>query len=70
MVARGAARAAVGGGGPNTLIKRMAWSIVDGVIRHVWYPVFPPDKNADVVLSWLKSESSPKAIDLGEPSTP
>jgi peroxiredoxin len=47
--------AAVGGGGPNTLLKRMAWYIEDGVIRHVWYPVFPPDKNADAVLSWLRS---------------
>jgi peroxiredoxin len=47
--------AAVGGGGPNTLLKRMAWYIEKGVIRHVWYPVFPPDKNAGVVLSWLRS---------------
>jgi peroxiredoxin len=47
--------AAVGGGGPDTLIKRMAWFIEGGVIRHVWYPVFPPDRNAEVVLSWLKS---------------
>jgi peroxiredoxin len=47
--------AAVGGGGPNTLLKRMAWYIEKGVIRHVWYPVFPPDKNADVVFSWLAS---------------
>jgi peroxiredoxin len=50
--------AAVGGGGPDTLIKRMAWFIEGGVIRHVWYPVFPPDKNAEVVLSWLKSRRS------------
>jgi peroxiredoxin len=50
--------AAVGGGGPGTLIKRMAWFIESGVIRHVWYPVFPPDKNAEVVLSWLKSRRS------------
>jgi peroxiredoxin len=47
--------AAVGGGGPNTLLKRMAWYVEQGVIRHVWYPVFPPDKNAGVVLSWLRS---------------
>ena len=47
--------AAVGGGGPDTLIKRMAWYVESGVIRHVWYPVFPPDENAEVVLSWLKS---------------
>jgi peroxiredoxin len=50
--------AAVGGGGPDTLIKRMAWFIEGGVIRHVWYPVFPPDRNAEVVLSWLKSRRS------------
>lgn len=46
---------AVGGGGPNTLLKRMAWYVESGVIRHVWYPVFPPDKNAEVVFSWLRS---------------
>jgi peroxiredoxin len=48
--------ATVGGGGPNTLLKRMAWYVEQGVIRHVWYPVFPPDKNAGVVLSWLRSK--------------
>ena len=48
--------AAVGGGGPNTLLKRMAWYVEQGVIRHVWYPVFPPDKNAGAVLSWLRSK--------------
>jgi peroxiredoxin len=47
--------ALVGGGGLNTLLKRMAWYIENGVIRHVWYPVFPPDKNAGAVLSWLRS---------------
>jgi peroxiredoxin len=46
---------AIGGGGPDTLIKRMAWYIEDGVIRHVWYPVFPPDQNAGAVLAWLRS---------------
>jgi peroxiredoxin len=50
--------AGVGGGGPDTLLKRMAWYIESGVIRHVWYPVFPPDRNAEVVLSWLKSRRS------------
>jgi peroxiredoxin len=48
--------ASVGGGGPNTLLKRMAWYIEHGVIQKVWYPVFPPDKNADVVLAWLRSK--------------
>ena len=35
------------------LIKRMALVIDDGVIAHVFYPVFPPDKNAEEVVNWL-----------------
>jgi len=35
------------------LIKRMAWVIDDGTITHVFYPVFPPDKNAEEVIAWL-----------------
>jgi peroxiredoxin len=38
-----------------TLIKRMTWVIDDGVIRHVFYPVFPPDQSAETVLTWLKA---------------
>jgi len=37
-----------------TLIKRMAWVIDDGVITHVFYPVFPPDKSAEEVARWLQ----------------
>jgi len=37
-----------------TLIKRLALIIDDGRIRHVFYPVFPPDRNAGDVLEWLK----------------
>jgi peroxiredoxin len=36
-----------------TLIKRMALVIDDGVITHVFYPVFPPDKSAETVVAWL-----------------
>ena len=36
-----------------TLIKRMAWVVDDGVIAKVFYPVFPPDRNADEVMAWL-----------------
>jgi peroxiredoxin len=43
------------GGGPTTLIKRMAWYVDDSRIRHVWYPVFPPDRNAETVLAWLRA---------------
>ena len=37
-----------------TLLKRMAFVIEDGVIAKVFYPVFPPDKNADEVIAWLQ----------------
>jgi len=38
-----------------TLLKRMALIIEDGVIAHVFYPVFPPDQNAADVLQWLRA---------------
>jgi peroxiredoxin len=37
-----------------TLLKRMALVIDDGVIGKVFYPVFPPDKNAEEVVAWLR----------------
>ena len=37
-----------------TLIKRLALVIDDAHIRHVFYPVFPPDRNAGDVLEWLR----------------
>ena len=40
-------------GGPTTLIKRMAWHVDRGRIDKVWYPVFPPDRNAAMVIEWL-----------------
>jgi peroxiredoxin len=36
-----------------TLIKRMAFVIEDGTIVKVFYPVFPPDRNAAEVIAWL-----------------
>jgi peroxiredoxin len=38
-----------------TLIRRMALVIDDGKIAHVFYPVFPPDKNAEEVIAWLQA---------------
>jgi peroxiredoxin len=38
------------------LIKRLALAIDDGKIVKVWYPVFPPDKNASDVVEWLESQ--------------
>ncbi|MGH6670845.1 MAG: peroxiredoxin [Xanthobacteraceae bacterium] len=37
-----------------TLYKRMALVIDDGVIIRAFYPVFPPDKNAEEVIAWLR----------------
>jgi peroxiredoxin len=39
----------------QTLIKRLALVIDDARITHVFYPVFPPDRNAGDVLAWLKA---------------
>jgi peroxiredoxin len=33
----------------------MALVIENGVITKVFYPVFPPDKNAEEVLAWLRT---------------
>jgi peroxiredoxin len=37
-----------------TLLKRFTLIIKDGVIEHVFYPVFPPDRNAADVMVWLR----------------
>jgi peroxiredoxin len=36
-----------------TLHKRLTLILRNGVIEHVFYPVFPPDRNAGDVLAWL-----------------
>ncbi|HWV95883.1 MAG TPA: peroxiredoxin [Xanthobacteraceae bacterium] len=38
-----------------TMIRRLALILDDGRITHVFYPVFPPDRNAADVLAWLKN---------------
>ena len=38
-----------------TLIKRLALVIDDTKITQLFYPVFPPDRNAADVLQWLKA---------------
>lgn len=38
-----------------TLIKRLALVIDDARITHVFYPVFPPNRNAGDVLDWMKA---------------
>jgi peroxiredoxin len=38
-----------------TLLRRLALVIDDGTITKVFYPVFPPDKNAEEVVAFLQA---------------
>jgi peroxiredoxin len=38
-----------------TLLKRLTMILRDGRIEHVFYPVFPPDRNAEDVVRWLQT---------------
>jgi peroxiredoxin len=37
-----------------TFFKRVTLVVEDGIIKKYFYPVFPPDRNVDEVLSWLR----------------
>ena len=37
----------------KTMIKRLILIVTEGMIDHVIYPVFPPDKAAEEVIVWL-----------------
>ena len=41
-----------------TLYKRMAMVLENAAIVRVFYPVFPPDKNAEEVTAWLRTRSA------------
>jgi peroxiredoxin len=43
------------------LIKRLTLVVCDGRIEKVFYPVFPPDKNAEDVLAYLQARASETA---------
>src|SRR5262245_50513953 len=43
------------------LFKRLTLIAQDGRIDKVFYPVFPPDQNADEVLTWLRKNAQPGA---------
>ncbi|KAG5638828.1 hypothetical protein H0H81_009599 [Sphagnurus paluster] len=40
------------------LVKRLALAVRDGKVVKTWYPIFPPNKNAQEVIAWLKDEGS------------
>lgn len=41
------------------LIKRLTLIVKDGVIEHVFYPVFPPNRSAAEVIAWLQANTVP-----------
>ncbi len=38
-----------------TLLKRFTLVIDDTIVKHVFYPVFPPDRSASDVIAWLSA---------------
>lgn len=46
--------------GGMTLLKRVTLVIDNGTIEHVFYPVFPPDRNAIEVVTWLTVRTQPR----------
>ncbi len=44
--------------GGMVLHKRLTMVIDDGRIAHVFYPVFPPDRNAADVVAWLSGKGA------------
>jgi peroxiredoxin len=44
--------------GGMRLIKRLTLVVRDGRVEHVFYPVFPPDKNAEQVMEWLEERAT------------
>jgi peroxiredoxin len=40
------------------LYKRLTFVADEGRIVKAFYPVFPPDRNADEVLAWLSAQDS------------
>jgi peroxiredoxin len=50
-----AARLPIFEAGGLTLIKRLALILDEGRVTQVFYPVFPPDRNAADVLEWLRA---------------
>jgi peroxiredoxin len=41
------------------LFKRLTLIAHEGWIEKIFYPVFPPDQNADEVLVWLRNKATP-----------
>jgi peroxiredoxin len=42
----------------STLVKRLTMIVTEGEVRKVFYPVFPPGKNAEDVIFWLSERNA------------
>lgn len=47
--------------GHDRLYARLTLVVRDGVIEHVFYPIFPPNTHAQQVLDWLRSHGEEQA---------
>lgn len=47
--------------GGMTLLKRITLVINDKTVEHVFYPIFPPDRNASDVVAWLSESNRDKS---------
>ena len=41
----------------HELLRRLTMVVRDGLVEHVWYPVFPPHTHAADVLAWLREHA-------------
>jgi peroxiredoxin len=39
----------------QVLLKRLTLVVRERIVEHVFYPVFPPDEHAGIVLDWLRA---------------
>jgi peroxiredoxin len=47
----------------TVLLKRLTMILDGGLIDKVFYPVFPPDKNAEEVVGWLRQQNLERVSD-------
>ncbi len=44
--------------GSQIFLKRLALFVEKGKIKKIFYPVFPPNENAEEVLAWIETQSN------------
>ena len=50
-----------------TLLKRLTLIVDEGVVKHVFYPVFPPDRSAQQTLEWLRLNRTSQTLSQSRP---